>query len=258
MLQMTDEKKAGFAPSSFLQSSSSAEAQQILSVQVTAQGRVGMTGVDEEGTEDQGAAQAAELLKMFDVHVGHTGSAPTSLTSFIQTHDSLTEQQREAAQAKALLQRRVSQAMSRSAQIDKLLDDAIMEYLSDPKEVEQKPTLLEEIAGAFRSNSDPLYLFSEHPFIVRYRKEHKQSAVMPPKPIQRQLIDKLLKESPGNLKMAVIHADLDAPGARELKIQQDLICMKKVVQMMKKADLDAHGMEGELKIFVDVKGGRGK
>merc|ERR1719161_926630 len=144
-------------PSSFLQSS--AESTQMASMAVTAEGRVGMTGVDEEGTEEQGAAQAAELLKMFDVHVGHTGSAPMSLTSFIQTHDSLTEQQREAAQAKAVLQRRVSRAMSRSAQIDKLLDDAIMEYLSDPKEIEQKPTMLEEIAGAFRSNTDPLHKF---------------------------------------------------------------------------------------------------
>merc|ERR1719379_169671 len=233
MLQMTEEQ----APmaSSFLESSASAEATQMLSVQITAEGRAGMTGVDEEGSEEQGAAQAAELLKMFDTHVGHTGNAPTSLTSFIQTHDALTEQQREAAQAKALLQRRVSQAMSRSAQIDKLLDDAIMEYLSDPKEVEEKPTVLEEIAGAFRSNSDPLYLFSEHPFIVRYRNEQKQNAVLPPKPVQRQLIQSLLKNSPANLKMAVIHADLDAPGARELKIQQDLICMKKIIDVMKQS-----------------------
>jgi hypothetical protein len=58
--------------------------------------------------------------------------------------------------------------------------------------------------------------------------------------------------------MAVIHADLDAPGARELKIQQDLICMKKVIQMMKKSDLEANGKEGELRIFVDVQGGRTK
>merc|ERR1719324_958569 len=163
-------------PMSLMQAS--AQATHLTSVAITAEGRVGRTGVDEEGTEEQGAAMAAELLKMFDVHVGHTGSAPTSLTSFIQTHDSLTEQQREAAQAKALLQRRVSQAMSRSAQIDKLLDDAIMEYLSDPEEVEQKPTVLEEIAGAFRSNSDPLDRFSEHPFIVRYRNEQKQNAVL--------------------------------------------------------------------------------
>merc|ERR1719161_2385777 len=215
MMRMTAEEEKAPMASSFLESSSSAEASQMLSLQITAEGRVGMTGVDEAGTEEQGAAQAAELLKMFDVHVGHTGSAPTTLTSFIQTHDALTEQQREAAQAKALLQRRVSQAMSRSAQIDKLLDDAIMEYLSDPKEVEEKPTVLEEIAGAFRSNSDPLYLFSEHPFIVRYRNEQKSNAVLPPKPVQKQLIDSLLKEAPANLKMAVIHADLDAPGARE-------------------------------------------
>merc|ERR1719161_2365373 len=159
MMRMTAEEEKAPMASSFLESASSAEAQQILSVQVTAEGRVGMSGVDEAGTEEQGAAQAAELLKMFDVHVGHTGSAPTSLTSFIQTHDSLSEQQREAAQAKALLQRRVSQAMSRSAQIDKLLDDAIMEYLSNPKEVEKKPTVIEEIAGAFRSNIDPLHKF---------------------------------------------------------------------------------------------------
>merc|ERR1719281_534167 len=145
-----------------------------MSMQITAEGRVGMTGVDETGTEEQGAAQAAELLKMFDVHVGHTGSEPTSLTSFIQTHDALSEQEREAAQAKALLQRRVSNAMSRSAQIDKLLDDAVMEYMSDPKDIEEKPSVLEEIAGAFRSNSDPLFLFSEHPFIVRYRNDQKQ------------------------------------------------------------------------------------
>merc|ERR1719335_1623578 len=195
MMQMTAEEKAPMA-SSFLQSSSSAEATQMLSVQITSEGRVGMTGVDEAGTEEQGAAQAAELLKMFDVHVGHYGSAPTSLTSFIQTHDALSEQQREAAQAKALLQRRVSQAMSRSAQIDKLLDDAIMEYLSDPKEVEQKPSILEEIAGAFRSNSDPLHQFYDHPFILRYRNEHKQNAVMPPKFVQRQLINTLLKDAP--------------------------------------------------------------
>merc|ERR1719408_497277 len=94
-----------------------------------------MTGVDEEGTEEQGAAQALELLKMFDVHQGHHGSAPMSIASFIQTHDQLSEQQREAAQAKALLERRVSQAMARSAQIDKLLDDAIMDYLSDTKDI---------------------------------------------------------------------------------------------------------------------------
>merc|ERR1719161_617666 len=203
MMRMTAEEEKAPMASSFLESSSSAVATQMMSVQITAEGRAGMTGVDEAGTEEQGAAQAAELLKMFDVHVGHTGSAPMSLTSFIQTHDQLTEQQREAAQAKALLQRRVSQAMSRRAQIDKLLDDAIMEYLSDPKEVEQKPTLLEEIAGAFRSNSDPLYLFSEHPFVVRYFNEHKRSAVMPPKPIQKNLIDGLLEDAPNNLKMAV-------------------------------------------------------
>merc|ERR1719316_996144 len=113
-------------PSSFLETGTSAEAQQMLSVQVTAQGRVGMTGVDEEGTEEQGAAQAAELLKMFDVHVGHYGTAPKSLASFLQTHDQLTEQQRQEAHAEAILQRRVSRAMSRSAQIDKMLDDAIM------------------------------------------------------------------------------------------------------------------------------------
>eukprot|EP00746_Dinoflagellata_sp_MGD_P006999 gnl/MRDRNA2_/MRDRNA2_113828_c0_seq1.p1 gnl/MRDRNA2_/MRDRNA2_113828_c0~~gnl/MRDRNA2_/MRDRNA2_113828_c0_seq1.p1 ORF type:complete len:709 (+),score=228.87 gnl/MRDRNA2_/MRDRNA2_113828_c0_seq1:184-2127(+) len=252
MLQMSEDK----APSSFLESS--AEAQQMLSIQVTAEGRVGSTGVDEEGSEEQGAAQAAELLKMFDVHVGHYGSAPTSLTSFIQTHDSLTEQQREAAQAKALLQRRVSQAMSRSAQIDKLLDDAIMDYLSDPKEVEEKPSVIEEIAGAFRSNSDPLHLFYEHPFILRYRQEQKQNAILPPRPVQRQLLDSLLTNAPANMKMAVIHADLDAPDASELKIQQDLNCMKKISEMMKKSNLDAHGKDGELRVFIDVQGGRAK
>merc|ERR1719265_1962894 len=102
MMQMS----ADLTPSSLLQSS--AESTQMMSMAVTAEGRVGMTGVDEEGTEEQGAAQAAELLKMFDTHVGHTGFAPKSLTSFIQTHDALSEQEREAAQAKALLQRRVS------------------------------------------------------------------------------------------------------------------------------------------------------
>merc|ERR1719420_1486573 len=111
--------------SSFLESS----ATQMSAMQITAESRVGKTGVDEEGTEEQGAAQAAELLKMFDIHVGHFGSAPSTLASFIQTHDQLNEQQRQEAQAKALLQRRVSKAMSRSAQIDKLLDDAIMDYL---------------------------------------------------------------------------------------------------------------------------------
>merc|ERR1719161_1915734 len=174
MMRMTAEEEKAPMASSFLESGSSAEATHMLSMQITAEGRVGMTGVDEAGTEEQGAAQAEELLKMFDVHVGHTGNKPTSLSSFIQTHDSLTESQREAAQAKAVLQRRVSQAMSKSAQIDKLLDDAIMEYLSDPKEVEKKPTIIEEIAGAFRSNIDPLYLFSEHPFVVRYINEHKK------------------------------------------------------------------------------------
>merc|ERR1719160_238830 len=184
----------------------------MMSVQITAEGRVGMTGVDEEGSEEQGAAQAEELLKMYDVHVGHIGSAPTSLASFIQTHDALSEQQREAAQAKALLQRRVAKAMSRSAQIDKLLDDAIMDYLSDPKTIEEKPSVLEEIAGAFRSNSDPLYAFAEHPFIVRYRNEQKQNAILPPRPVQKQLMENLLHNAPEGMKMAVIHADLDAPG----------------------------------------------
>merc|ERR1719456_395483 len=155
---------------------SSAEATHMSSVAITAEGRVGKTGVDEDGTEEQGAAQAAELLKMFDIHVGHFGSTPSTLASFIQTHDQLDEQQRQEAQAKALLQRRVSKAMSRSAQIDKLLDDAVMEYLSDPKDVEEKPSIIEEIAGAFRSNRDPLDKFSEHPFMVRYRKEQEQNA----------------------------------------------------------------------------------
>merc|ERR1719161_595102 len=182
MMRMTAEEEKAPMASSFLESSTSVESQHMMSLQITAEGRVGRTGIDEAGTEEQGAAQAAELLKMFDTHVGHFGSTPTSLTSFIQTHDQLTEQQREAAQAKALLQRRVSQAMSRRAQIDKLLDDAIMEYLSDPKDVEQKPTVLEEIAGAFRSNSDPLYLFPGLQCIVRHGHEQKQNAVLPPKP----------------------------------------------------------------------------
>merc|ERR1719161_77437 len=220
MMRMTAEEEKAPMASSFLESSSSAVATQMMSVQITAEGRAGMTGVDEAGTEEQGAAQAAELLKMFDVHVGHTGSAPMSLTSFIQTHDSLTEQEREAAQAKALLKRRVSKAMSRSAQIDKLLDDAIMDYLSDPKLVEEKPTVIEEIAGAFRSNSDPLYAFAEHPLIVRYRNDQKQNAVLPPKPVQKQLMKTLLKDAPDGMKMAVIHASLDAPGTRELKIRR--------------------------------------
>merc|ERR550537_1060517 len=102
MMQMTEEKNPTFT-SSFLESS--AEVTQMTSVAITAEGRVGRTGIDEEGTEEQGAAQAAELLKMFDVHVGHYGSAPSTLTSFIQTHDQLTDQQRQEAQSKALLQR---------------------------------------------------------------------------------------------------------------------------------------------------------
>merc|ERR1719456_184826 len=233
---------------------SSAEATHMSSVAITAEGRVGKTGVDEEGTEEQGAAQAAELLKMFDIHVGHFGSTPSTLASFIQTHDQLDEQQREAAQAKALLQRRVSMAVSRSAQIDKLLDDAIMEYLSEPKVVEEKPSILEEIAGAFRSNFDPVSSFSEHPFIVRYRSEQAHNAVLPPRLVQQQLLDTLLKNAPGNMKMAVIHANLDAPGTRDLKIQQDLICMKKTLMDMKKADMDAEGREGDIKVFIDVTG----
>lgn len=258
MMQMTDEKTSfSMSPGSLLESSASTsmESQHMMSLQITAEGRVGRTGVDEEGTEEQGAAQAAELLKMFDTHVGHTGSSPKSLSSFIQTHDALSEQQREAAQAKALLQRRVSKAMSRSAEIDKLLDDAVMDYLQDPADIEEKPSVLEEIAGAFRGNNDPLFLFSEHPFIVRYRQEQKQNAVLPPRAVQRQIIDSLLKDAPQNMKMAVIHANLDIPGTRELKIQQDLICMKKVLQMMKDSDKNANGKEGQLRIFVDVQGG---
>merc|ERR1719335_1171538 len=228
----------------------------MMSIQITAEGRAGRTGVDEEGTEEQGAAQAAELLKMFDVHVGHFGSAPSTLTSFIQTHDQLTDQQRQEAQSKAILQRRVSKAMSRSAQIDKMLDDAIMDYLSDPKLVEEKPTVIEEIAGAFRSNSDPLYAFAEHPLIVRYRNDQKQNAVLPPRPVQKQLMNTLLKDAPEGMKMAVIHADLDAPGTRELKIRQDLICMKKTLLKMKKTNIDAQGQQGDLRIFIDVQGGK--
>jgi hypothetical protein len=250
MMQMTDVSE--HTPSSFLEMS--AEATQMASVAITAEGRVGMTGVDEEGTEEQGAAQAAELLKMFDVHVGHFGSAPTTVVSFLQTHDQLTEQQRQDAQAKALLERRVSKAMSRSAQIDKLLDDAIMDYLSDPKDIEEKPSVIEEIAGAFRSNSDPLYAFYEHPFIVRYRKEQAQNAVLPPRPVQKQLMNTLLHGAPANMKMAVIHANLDAPGTRELKIRQDLICMKKTLLKMKTSNLDAHGTDDDLRVFVEVTG----
>merc|ERR1712188_71533 len=120
MMQMSD---GSLTASSFLQTESAAQAMrtQVMSVAITAEGRAGLTGVDEEGTEEQGAAQALELLKMFDVHQGHHGSAPMSIASFIQTHDQLSEQQA----------------------------------------VEEKPSRLAEIAGAFKSNRDPLYHFTE-------------------------------------------------------------------------------------------------
>merc|ERR1719420_2382321 len=100
--------------------------------------------------------------------------------------ESSTEKQREAAQAKAAL----------------LTDQAIVDYLSEPpKEVEEKPSILEEIAGAFRSNTDPLHKFYEHPFIMRYREEHQRAAVMPPRLVQKQMIDSLLKDAPANMKL---------------------------------------------------------
>jgi len=252
MMQMSEEN---VAPSAMLQVESMA-ATHMSAVAITAEGRVGKTGVDEEGTEEQGAAMAEELLKMFDSHLGHYGSAPTTLSSFIETHDSLDDKQRIEAQEKALLQRRVSKAMSKSAQIDKLLDDAIMEYLEDPKLIELKPTILEEIAGAFRGNNEPLLGFSDHPFMVRYRNEQASNALMPPKAVQRELLDHLFKSAPSNMKMAVIHADLNAPGSRELKIRQDLLCMKKTLKNMVSSDLEAAGQAGDLRIFVDVTGGK--
>jgi len=259
MMQMSD---GSLTASSFLQTESAAQAMrtQVMSVAITAEGRAGLTGVDEEGTEEQGAAQALELLKMFDVHQGHHGSAPMSIASFIQTHDQLSEQQREAAQAKALLERRVSQAMARSAQIDKLLDDAIMDYLSDPQAVEEKPSRLAEIAGAFKSNRDPLYHFTEHPFILRYMEEQKQNALLPPHKVQKAIWEQLLEGSPDNMKMAVIYVDLEAPGTRELKVQQDLLCMKQILQKMKRANvadgrLGVKNVEEEIKVFADVQSG---
>merc|ERR1719191_1516276 len=58
MLQMADEKTAmspgGIGPGSLLESSASTsvESQHMMSLQITAEGRVGRTGIDEEGTEE--------------------------------------------------------------------------------------------------------------------------------------------------------------------------------------------------------------
>merc|ERR1719456_1556069 len=56
--------------------------------------------------------------------------------------------------------------------------------------------------------------------------------------------------------MAVIHANLDAKGARELKIKQDIICMKKTLMDMRKANMEAEGKEDDIKVFIDVTGVR--
>merc|ERR1719316_1315218 len=140
------------------------------------------------------------------------------------------------------MEAQMARAMATSAEIDDLVDDAIMEYLLNPPAVviSTAPSAFTETAIENMENNPS---FMKHRLVQLKQKD--PIFINPALETQTVLADKVLKDLDEQGKIAIASVDLDSY-KQDAKVQMYLLCLKAVTDKV---------MEQGTKLFLDVHGG---